>query len=232
MYRNAHASKPGPGIIGVLIVDDHLVAREGLRRMLEHSDDIRVVGEAKDGVEALEQVARLHPHVVLMDLRMPGPSGLDVTRLVKAEVPTTAVIIVTCYDDDALLVDTLWAGASGFLLKDASRSLLLHTIHAVAAGGMSIDAVMFRRAFNTAAGARRHEDVDMYGTPAPIQLTEPEAKTLQLLAEGHTNKQIASHHGVSEVVAKKQIQTLVTTLRATNRTHAVAIAVGAGQQQL
>jgi DNA-binding NarL/FixJ family response regulator len=228
MYRNEHASTPGPGMIRVLIVDDHPVAREGLRRMLEHSDDICVVGEAQDGVEALELVAVLHPNVVLMDLRLPGPNGLDVTRLVKAEVPNTAVIIVTCYDDDGLLVDILWAGASGFLLKDASRTLLLHTVHAVVAGGMLIDAVFFRRAFNTAINTRHSADEVRYGAASTIQLTQPEARTLQLLAEGHTNKQIAVHHGLSELAAKKQIQTLVAALHATNRTHAVAIAVRLG----
>ncbi|MDB5059727.1 MAG: liaR [Chloroflexi bacterium] len=215
-------------MIGVLIVDDHPVAREGLRRMLERSDDIYVVGEAKDGVEALEQVAELHPNVVLMDIRMPGPSGLDVTRLVKAEVPATAVIIVTSYDDEALLMDTILAGASGFLLKDASRNLLVHTIHAVAAGGMLVDAIFFRQAFDTAVAARHELGAELGETSSTLQLTEPETRILQLLAEGRTNKQIAVHHGLSELAAKKQIQTLVTALHATNRTHAVAIAVRLG----
>ena len=215
-------------MIGVLIVDDHPLAREGLRRMLENSDDIDVVGEARDGVEALERIAALHPPVVLMDIRMPGPNGLDVTRQVKAALPTTAVIMMTSYEDVGLMVDAIWAGSSGFLLKDASRALLLHTIHAVAAGGMLIDAILLRQALSTGVATRHQVPVALHEATSSTHMIEPDARILQLLAEGRTNKEIAMQLGLPDLAAKKQIQALVTTLHATNRTHAVAIAVRLG----
>lgn len=133
----------------VLIVDDHTVAREGLRAMLETDLQVLVVGEAADGQEALERVAELHPQVVLMDVRMPRLDGLEATWRIKAEYPTSAVIIMTSYDDDALVVDAVRAGAAGYLLKDASRTLLSHTLGAVANGGILIKASLLRKAINS-----------------------------------------------------------------------------------
>jgi DNA-binding NarL/FixJ family response regulator len=133
MHRRSTAQAP---TIDVLIVDDHPIAREGLRQMLASCDFIHIAGEAANGVEAIARVVELRPDVVLMDIRMPGPSGLEVTRQIKAELPATSVIIVTSYDDEALLADSIWAGANGYLLKDTSRELLQHAIRAAAAGGM------------------------------------------------------------------------------------------------
>jgi DNA-binding NarL/FixJ family response regulator len=133
-------------MIRVLIVDQHPLAREGLRRLLEPRDDIEIVGEAQNGADAIERLLALQPQVVLIDIRLPDALGLDVTRRVKAERPTTAVVVLTNYNDIAVMLDTIVAGASAFLLKEISSELLFHTIHVVLAGGILLDEMLFREA--------------------------------------------------------------------------------------
>ena len=215
-------------MINVLIVDDHPVAREGLRRVLEQYDDICVTADTGDGQSALEMVALLHPDVVLMDIRMPGVNGLEITRQIKAESPRVSIIIMTNYEDDVLMMDTIRVGASGFLLKDATRALLLHTIHAVAAGGLLVDATVLRQALATGALSRPRMALQSPAVSEPLRVSERDAQLLQLLAEGRTNREIAVVQGLPEQAAKKQIQAVVSSLNATNRTHAVAIAVRLG----
>lgn len=215
-------------MITVLIVDDHPVAREGMRRMLDHNETISVVADTGEGRTALELVAKLHPDVVLMDIRMPGENGLDITRQIKAEAAAVSIIVMTNYEDDALMMDTIRVGASGYLLKDATRELLVHTIHAVAAGGLLIDATVLRQALASGAltGHRLMPSAAFDGPAPPI--SELDTKLLQLLAEGRTNREIAAERGLAEPAAKRQIHALISSLRATNRTHAVAIAVRRG----
>lgn len=215
-------------MISVLIVDDHPVAREGLRRVLEQCETITVVADAGDGRSALELVSQLHPDVVLMDIRMPGVNGLDITRQIKAEAPAVSIIIMTNYDDDTLMMDTIRVGASGYLLKDVTRDLLVHTIHAVAAGGLMVDAAVLRQALTTGAMNRQRPSSKLADEAVSPQISELDTQLLQLLAEGRTNREIALERGMAEPAAKKQIQALVSSLRATNRTHAVAIAVRLG----
>jgi DNA-binding NarL/FixJ family response regulator len=133
-------------MIRVLIVDQHPLAREGLRGLLEYREDIEIVGEAQNGAEAIERLLALQPQVVLMDIRLPDAPGLDVARRVKAELPATAVVVLTNYNDIAVMIDTIVAGASAFLLKEISSELLFHTIHAVLAGGILLDETLFREA--------------------------------------------------------------------------------------
>lgn len=214
-------------MISVLIVDDHPVAREGLRRVLSQGENITVVADTGDGRRALDLVAQLHPDVVLMDIRMPGMNGLELTRQIKAEAPAVSIIIMTNYEDDTLMMDTIRSGASGYLLKDATRDLLLHTIHAVAAGGLMVEASVLRQALTSGPLTRQMATKTSVDMVAP-RISELDAQLLQLLAEGRTNRQIAQERGLPEPTAKKQIQALVSLLRATNRTHAVAIAVRLG----
>ena len=132
--------------IKVLLADDHPVVRAGLRTMLETVSDIEVVGEACDGLEAIDKVSECQPDVVLMDLRMPNMDGLEATKRIKSQLPSTAVIMLTIYDNDAYIVDAVRAGAVGYLLKDTSKDLLIHAIRAVTSGGMLVKTCLLREA--------------------------------------------------------------------------------------
>lgn len=213
--------------ITVLVVDDHTVAREGARAMLETDPQIRVVGEAADGREALEQVAELHPQVVLTDIRMPGLDGLEITRWIKANYPETEVIILTSYDEDALVIDAVRAGAAGYLLKDASRALINHTIREVAGGVLLIKASLLRRAINSLTHPEPR-DIDAPALRLAEPLTEREQTILAMLAQGHTNREIGDALSLAEVTIKKQVHNLTIKLGASDRTTAAIIALKMG----
>ncbi|MCL4546075.1 MAG: response regulator transcription factor [Chloroflexi bacterium] len=213
--------------ITVLVVDDHTVAREGVRTMLETDPQIRVVGEAADGREALEWVAELHPHVVLTDIRMPGLDGLEITRRIRANYPETEVIILTSYDEDALVIDAVCAGAAGYLLKDASRDLINHTIRTVADGVLLIKASLLRRAINNLIRPEPG-DIDAPAMALTEPLTEREQAILAMLAQGHTNKEISDALSLAEVTVKKQVHNLTAKLGASDRTTAAIIALKMG----
>lgn len=170
--------------ITVLVVDDHPLAREGLRAMLETDRGVQVVGEAADGQEALERAAALRPTVVLMDIRMPRMDGLEATRLLKRDQPATAVVVMTSYDDDELVVAALRAGATGYLLKDTSRALLIHTIGAAASGGLLVSARLLHRALHYFDQAAPPEKA---GSPSPGRMAPftGREQVLSLAAEGH-----------------------------------------------
>ncbi len=121
-------------MIRVMITDDHLIVREGLRLILETADDIEVVGEAVDGAECLELAAKLNPQVILMDLQMPRMDGITAIEHLRKDFPEIAIVILTTYNEDDLMIRGLQAGARGYLLKDSSRESLLDTIHAAAKG--------------------------------------------------------------------------------------------------
>ncbi len=189
-------------MINVLVVDDHPVAREGLRCVLEQCKGISVVGDTSDGRNALELVAQFHPDVVLMDIRMPGASGLEVTSQIKAEAPNVSVIIMTNYEDETLMIDTIRVGASGFLLKDVTRDLLSHSIHAVAAGGLLVDAAVLRQALASGALTSHRSSGQLMTDWACSQISDPDAGLPELLAEGRTNREIAAVRGLPEPAAK------------------------------
>lgn len=213
--------------ITVLIVDDHTVAREGLRAMLQTDGRVKVVGEATDGQEGVELTAGLLPAVVLMDIRMPKMDGLEATRRIRAEQPTVAVIMMTSYDDTALVVDAIRAGASGFLLKDTSASLLVSSIEAVASGGMAIKAPLMRRAINSLTRVRQPNGQTAEEV-AGAQLTEREREVLRLIAEGWTNREIGDALCLAEVTVKKRVQGITAKLRVSDRTQAAIVALRMG----
>jgi DNA-binding NarL/FixJ family response regulator len=215
--------------ISVLIVDDHPVVREGLRAMLATDEAIEVVAEAGDGAEAVAKTAEHEPDVVLMDLRMPNLDGLEATRRIKAQNPATAVIMLTMYDNDAYVIDAVRAGAGGYLLKDASRDLLGHTIRAVNCGGTLIKTALLREAIaglvDTSAERSRESSQAIGGLEEP---TPREREVLTLLAEGYTNKEIGQKLIIAEDTAKKHVQNIIAKLGASDRTHAVMKAARAG----
>jgi DNA-binding NarL/FixJ family response regulator len=215
--------------IMVLIADDHPVVREGLQAMLATDEAIEVVGEAGDGAEAVAKTAELEPDIVLMDLRMPNLDGIEATRRIKAQNPATSVIVLTMYDNDAYVIDAVRAGAGGYLLKDASRDLLTHTIRAVNCGGTTIETALLREAIAVLINsAAEHSKENSQATGGLEELTPREREVLDLLAEGYTNNGISQKLVIAEDTAKKHVQSIIAKLGASDRTHAVMKAARAG----
>ncbi|MBN1640896.1 MAG: response regulator transcription factor [Anaerolineae bacterium] len=206
-------------MIRVLIADDHLVVREGLRAILDTAPDLLPVGEACDGAEALRLAGETAPDVVLMDLRMPGVDGLVAIRQIKARYPDVQVVILTTYDDDEYILRGLRAGARGYLLKDTSRSVLLETIRAAARGEALLAASVVDRVVAHLQGPQ----------PAAVEtLSERENQVLSRLAQGAANKEIALQLNISERTVKAHVTSIFNKLGAGSRAEAVAIALRSG----
>ena len=215
--------------IKVLLVDDHPVVRQGLRTMLANAADIEVVAEAGDGLEAVEKAREYRPHVVLMDIRMPNLDGLEATKRIKSQLPSTSVIVLTVYDKDSSVMDAIRAGAGGYLLKDASEDLLIHTIRAVNSGGMLINSSMLREVLlnlESPAGFQQREKAAHI--PGMSELTPRERDVLQLVAHGLSNKMIGQALYIAEDTVKKHVQAIISKLGVSDRTQAAVKAVQAG----
>jgi len=214
--------------IKVLLADDHPVVRAGLRTMLETVSDIEVVGEACDGLEAIDKVGECQPDVVLMDLRMPNMDGLEATKRIKSQLSSTAVIILTICDNDAYIVDAVRAGAVGYLLKDTSKDLLIHAIRAVTSGGMLVKTCLLREAMLSLADAAGERIKSNPAGPAGLAgLTRRENDVIGLVVLGRSNKEIGQELAISEDTAKKHVQTIMLKLNVTDRTQAAVKAVRA-----
>jgi DNA-binding NarL/FixJ family response regulator len=218
MTANSTNSAPmTSGTVSVCLVDDQTLVRQGIRSLLELSDDIRIVGEAADGAQALELIPQTKPDVVLLDMRMPGMSGLDVLTALaaKGEVPPT--IILTTFDDDQLVLAGLKAGARGYLLKDVSLEQLVDAVKAVASGGSLVQPVVTQRLL---AGLERMQN-DFTSLDRPDPLTERETEILRLMAGGYSNKEIANSLGVAEGTVKNHVSNILSKLGVRDRTRAV-----------
>lgn len=215
--------------IRILIVDDYPVIREGLRTMLSTYQTVEIVGEAADGAEAVAMVAEKKPNVVLMDIRMPNMDGIEATQRIKHQLPSTSVIVLTIYDNHAYIVDAVKAGADNYLLKDASKDLLIHTIRTASSGGMLVRSSLLRDAVLSSPHATGDQ---LKGKPedtiALAQLAPRERDVLKLVTEGHTNKEIGKELGITEDTIKKHMKSIIFKLGVTNRTSAAAKAVRAG----
>ena len=208
--------------IRVLVVDDHLIVREGLSLILETAEGIEQAGEAADGAEALRLCAELQPDVVLMDLRMPGMDGLTAIRRLAAAQPEIAVIILTTYDEDDLMLQGLQAGARGFLLKDTSRAALLDAIRAAARGQTLLSpAVMQRILAHAAAPAPA-------SAAGPLDLTERELEVLRAAAQGQRSKEIAHALGITERTVKAHLASIYNKFGVDSRPAAIAVAAQRG----
>lgn len=205
-------------MIDVLLVDDQTLIRQGLRVLLEIETDIRVVGQAGDGREALRQVEALRPQVVLMDVRMPEMDGLAATREISARFPEVGVIILTTFEDDETVFEGLRAGARGYLLKDVSSEEMAAAVRKVAAGEALIQPRLTRKVLA--------EFSRLAGSPAPskaaeIPLTERELEVLQALARGLSNREIAAQLVITEGTVKNHVSNLIDKLGVRDRTQAV-----------
>lgn len=204
--------------IRVLLADDHAVVRKGIRDFLEEDKEIRVVAEASDGEEALALIAREKPDVAVFDIQMPRLNGMEATRRVKSEFPSTRVLILTAYDDDPYVFAALQAGASGYLLKTGGSDELVHAVHAVAAGESALSPTVARKLVQRATGVpTRDEMVE--------PLTERELEVLRFAAKGMGNKQIAVELSISDRTVQGHLANIYSKLHVTTRTEAVMFAV-------
>ena len=206
-------------MIRLLLVDDQALFREGLHTLLSLHEDLQVVGEAGNGIEALAAADELRPDVVLMDLRMPVLDGVAATRRLLAAHPTTRVIVVTTFDDDELVFDGLRAGAVGYLLKDVSSDKLVEAIRAAARGESFLQPSI---AAKVLAEFNRLERSAAPPPPPPLAepLSERELEILRLLAGGDSNKEIAAALFIAEGTVNNHVTNILGKLDARDRTQA------------
>jgi two-component system, NarL family, response regulator YdfI len=214
--------------IRVVIADDHLIVREGLRLILETDPEMELVEDAPDGASAVRLAGEAQPDVMLMDLRMPGLDGIQAIEQIHAQWPHIALVILTTYNEDNLMVRGLQAGACGYLLKDTSRETLLDAIRTAARGETLLQPeVLARLLAQTSTG--RMTSVSPAGNVAgEITLTEREQEVLQGIARGERSKEIAAHLGITERTVKSYLSSIYTKLEVDSRAAAVAKALGRG----
>lgn len=211
--------------IRILLADDHSLFREGLRSLLEDQDDIEIVGEAEDGLEAISLVSQLNPNIVLMDINMPVVNGVEATRTILRDNKKVDIIILTMYPQDEHVFEALKAGAKAYLLKDTRSRKLLEVIRSVSKGQAVIDAEMTARLLNE---FRRLSDQNE-PKPARIEeLTDQERKILTLVADGASNKDIAIELNLSERTIKNYLSVIFQKLQVNNRTEAAIRAMKDG----
>lgn len=209
-------------MISVLLVDDHPVVIEGLRKVLQTAGDIAVAGEAHDAAGALEHARGLKPDVILLDLRMPGASGVQATRRLREQDVRSAVIILTSYGDQAYVRQAMEAGADGYLLKTTPPDQLIAAIRSAARGRRQLSPELLDGVLADLSGlAREH-------TRRETDLSEEDREILRRAGEGATNREIGLGLGRSEIAIKKRLQVIFAKLGAVDRAHAVAEAIRRG----
>lgn len=206
-------------MISVVVADDQTTVRDGLSTVLSLLPDVEVVGEARDGVEAVELVRTLSPQVVLMDLRMPGVDGVAATAAITAAHPETAVLVLTTYADDASIAGALRAGARGYLTKDAGRAEIAAAVRSVASGHTTLAADV---------GARLVSALGAVARPPRADLTDRELDVLRLMAQGRNNAEIAAELFIGVSTVKSHINALFAKLDVRDRGQAIAYAHRAG----
>lgn len=211
-------------MIRVMLVDDQTLVRQGVRSLLELSDEIEVIGEAADGESAIEKVPELKPDVLLLDIRMPGKNGLDVLVELgqKKQLPPT--IILTTFDDDELVLGGIRAGARGYLLKDVALEELVDAVRDVAAGKTIVKPAVTQRLLKGLGKVR----TDFSSLEQPDPLTERETEILRLMASGYSNKEIARAFNVAEGTVKNHVSNVLSKMGVRDRTRAVLKAFEAG----
>jgi len=216
------ADEPPRGPIRIVVADDHPLYRDGLRALVARTADLELVGEAATGIEAVEAVERTHPDVVLMDLRMPGMTGIEATRTILERRPETRVLILTMSENDDSLFAAMRAGARGYLPKDADSAELVHAIRAAAVGevifGQSIAAKVQTFFATTRAPA---------AAPFP-ELTDREDEVLELIAQGRSNAEIGTRLGISDKTVRNHVANVFSKLRVADRAQAIVRAREAG----
>ncbi|WNG16335.1 response regulator [Cystobacter fuscus] len=204
-------------MIRIVLADDHALVREGIRSLLDLTPDLRIVGEAADGNEALRLVAELNPDIVLMDVRMPRMSGLEALRALRRTEPHRRVVLLTTFDEDAVLREALRVGVQGFLLKDVTRDQLAEALHRVANGETLPPPGLPGQVSRGVAELPR----DFPSAEHPEALTRRELEVLRLIARGLSNREIAEALGTAEGTVKNQTSNILAKLGVRDRTQAV-----------
>jgi DNA-binding NarL/FixJ family response regulator len=204
----------------ILIVDDHEVVRLGLRSLLERFPDFEVVADVGSAEDGVRQALAHHPDVVLMDIRLPGESGIEACEKITGLLPDTKVIMLTSYAQDEMLFAAIRAGATGYVLKQVGSEDLVKAIRAAARGEAALDPALTQRVFTEVREAIRNKDASAFSS-----LTEQEVRVLSLVAEGKTNREIARRLFLGEGTVRNYVSSLLSKLQLSNRAEAAAFAV-------
>jgi len=221
----------------ILIADDHELVRDGFRRLLGYEEDLEVVGEARDGREAVDLCRSLDPDLVLMDVRMPKMDGLEATRVIKAEQPAIGVLVVTTYDNPDYLLEAIKAGAAGYVLKDAPNRQLTNAIRRALDGESPLNQELASQLIRSLAGEGTRPSQEPTSAAGgrgagaaslPNGLTFRELEVLKLVALGKTNQEIAEGLFISKATAKVHVRRVIAKLGVSDRTQAVVRALALG----
>ncbi len=208
------------GPIRVLIVDDHEVVRMGIKALLQQHPPLQVIAEAGSGEEAITQALAHHPDVVVMDVRMPGMSGVEACRQIVQQLPSTRVVMLTTFAEDELLFSAIRAGASGYVLKRIGSQDLVHTVEAVARGESALEPAMMAAMFKEVKKSLDTRENSIFTT-----LSDQEMRVLALIADGLTNREIAGRLFLGEGTVRNYVSSLLSKLHLSNRAEAAAFAV-------
>jgi len=204
----------------ILLVDDHEVVRLGLKSLLEHNDQFEVVAEAGTAKEAVAMVEKHHPDVVLMDIRLPGPSGIEACEEITERWPDVRVVILTSYAEDEMLFSAIRAGASGYVLKQIGAEGLITAIEAACRGEALLDPAVTQRVFQEVRRAVKEEEAAAFAS-----LSQQEKNVLALVSEGKTNREIAGSLYLGEGTVRNYVSSILSKLGVSNRAEAAAYAV-------
>ncbi len=224
-----------PTKIRVLLADDHVVVRQGTKELLEQEKDIVVVGEASDGTEAVRKAMETRPDIVIMDIRMPGMSGIEATKQIRKMLPRTQVLALTAYDDDEFVFSLLKAGASGYLMKTAPFEELVRAIREVFVGHSVLDPAVARKVVSLMSSDQQRQNRPMgldQETVKNAGLTKREMEVLRMLAEGLSNKEIASKLYISPRTVQTHLSNIFSKMGVSSRTEAVLKALKEGWLEL
>jgi two-component system response regulator DevR len=204
----------------ILIVDDHEVVRLGLKALLEHHPNFEVVAEAGSAKEALDQTEQFKPDIILMDIRLPGTSGIEACEEITATYPDTRVVMLTSYAEDEMLFSAIRAGASGYILKQIGGNDLIRALESVGRGEALLDPAVTQRVFQEVRRAVREEEASAFAN-----LSQQEKHVLQLVSEGKTNREIAKALFLGEGTVRNYVSSILSKLAVSNRAEAAAYAV-------
>ena len=221
----------GEESIRILIVDDHVLFRVGIAQILSREEDLEVVAEAEDSRSAIEAALETSPAIILMDLSLPQPGGIETTAKIKRELPSTSVIVLAVQEDEDALFDAIKAGAAAFILKDISPDDLVQVIRRVANGEYLINDKVFSQPAVASRVLKEFRDLAIYGQPeTPIfaPLSPREVQILDNIAQGMTNKQVAYQLSISEQTVKNHMSSILRKLSVNDRTQAVVYAMRQG----
>ncbi len=204
----------------IVLVDDHEVVRLGLKVLLEQSDHFEVVGEANNAKEAVEITGKIRPDIVLMDIRLPGVSGIEACEEITQLYPDVRVVMLTSYAEDEMLFSAIRAGASGYLLKQINSDDLIHSLESVRRGDALLDPLVTQRVFQEVRRAVKEEEASAFAI-----LSQQEKHVLILVSEGKTNREIAKSLFLGEGTVRNYVSSILSKLGASNRAEAAAYAV-------